>query len=90
MSQPAGTWGPITLGGPRSVVVDGERFQVPEGSTIKVVRTVPWTFVHVRSGRLVFVLAPGRGQIIESPEERRARAAPAAWKLVEGESLTPQ
>jgi hypothetical protein len=83
----AGRWlADPPLGGPLVVVVDGVRFNLPEGALLKRVQAGKRAVVHAKLGTRVIVLS-SLGVLIESDLRARARAQPHAWTAIQGDLL---
>lgn len=82
----AGEWVAPTIEGPRSLVVSGRQFQIPEAAEVKVVTGHRGSeFAHVRYGvdgvRRVAVLSAA-GQLHESDADAILRGTPTQWGAV--------
>jgi len=82
----AGEWAEPSLKGARRVYFDGVSHTVPEDARLKLVKSSRIEFLHVNTGREVFVLCR-YGELIEDTLARRKRAAPDAWSEVAGDRL---
>lgn len=79
----AGVWADVTLDGPGTISTsDGFTYRVPLLADVQMVAAARGLQIaHVRSEGQVYVFARGL-QLVESEQERRARATPKNWSAL--------